>query len=385
LGELGTIRRYSYWSERRVREIAGDNSISLGPRWKVVLRTPSLALLPQAEITRERRDSQHNEAAVKIEREIGQLALEDFVTPPSAAFAKGCGEITFGIYKRWDGDGAVILHTRTISTTGCRVEVILFGSIDNCAGYMRGPEVKAGYWRASSAWAIEKFIEHRGTKPAPIYDDDQSIAVEILRVINMEGMTKGKAFQSYPAAEWLAEVYKDVELDQDRWDFRHGDTDVPEPVDRIVVGAPLWVRSTSRLRAIAALPPWSWPQALGVIEWSKLWRVRMPRTTPAAPNKRLLMFQMYAARPALVSWFNLELISAIPATDKALACSMIAFRSANVVSIFSGGLGGSPESRDSRTSSGMGIYAISALSDSLLSGSLLASLLPGLMGKPTFL
>jgi hypothetical protein len=248
LGELGTIRRYPYWSERRIREIAAHNSVSLDPRWRVLLRTPALALVPQAEFSRERRDSQHHEVAVMTERAIGQLAVQEFVTPPPAAFAKGCGEITFGIYKTQDGDKAVILHTRTVSSTGCRVEVILFGSIENCAGYQRGSEVKAGYWRASSAWAIEEFIEHRGTEPAPIYDDDESIAVEILRVINMEGMTQGKAFRRFPEAEWLAEVYKDVELDKDRWHFWPGDKAVPEPVDRIVIGAPLWVRTLSSLR-----------------------------------------------------------------------------------------------------------------------------------------
>jgi hypothetical protein len=165
-----------------------------------------------------------------------------------------------------DGNEAVILHTRTISTTGCRVEVILFGSIDNCAGYIRGSEVKAGYWRASSTRAIEIFIKDRGIKPAPIYDDDQSIAVEILRVINMEGMTKGKAFQCYPAAEWFAEVYKDVELGPDRWNFRPGDSDVPEPVDRIVIGAPLWVRTVSSLQ----------PEALGsaLVKECPAWRHR---------------------------------------------------------------------------------------------------------------
>lgn len=59
----------------------------------------------------------------------------------------------------------------------------------------------------------------------------------------MEGMTRRKAFQRYPAAKWFAEVYKHVELNKNRWHFRPGDTDVPEPVDRIVIGAPLWVRT----------------------------------------------------------------------------------------------------------------------------------------------
>jgi len=70
-------------------------------------------------------------------------------------------------------------------------------------------------------------------------------------------MTKGKVFQRHPAAEWFAEVYKDVELDKDRWNFKQGDPDDPEPVDRIVIGAPLWVRTVSSLwlDALSLDPP----------------------------------------------------------------------------------------------------------------------------------
>lgn len=301
MGELGTIRRYSYWSERRIREIASENSIGLDPRWNVSLRTPALAPLPQAEFTSERPGPHRHEVAVKMERAIGQLAVEDFVTPPPATFAKGCGKLTFGIYRRWHGDEAVILHTRAISSTGCRVEVILFGSIENCAGYLGASEVKADYWRSSSTWAIEEFIEHRGTKPAPIYDDDEAIAVEILRVINNEGMTRGKAFQRYPAAEWFAEVYKDVELDKDRWHFKHGDTDVPEPVDRIVIGAPLWVRSASRLRASAASAASPLGSAL-MREW--LSRTQLRQRPMLAVYAGLLILIAAVIGAAALSWLT---------------------------------------------------------------------------------
>lgn len=74
-----------------------------------------------------------------------------------------------------------------------------------------------------------------------MYDDDESIAVEILRTLNNEGMTGRYVLRHFPSAEWFCEVYHDVELDKDRWDLRPG-TDLPEPVDRIVIGAPLWVR-----------------------------------------------------------------------------------------------------------------------------------------------
>ena len=44
------------------------------------------------------------------------------------------------------------------------------------------------------------------------------------------------------SAEWFAEIYHDVELTKERWSFKPG-VDMPEPVDRILIGAPLWVRS----------------------------------------------------------------------------------------------------------------------------------------------
>jgi hypothetical protein len=247
MGELGIVHRYPYWSDRRVRSIAADNSIKLDRRWSFSVKTPALGPLPQAEFTSERAIVQRHEIALKLEREIGQLAVEDFVTPPPAAFAKGCGDLTFATYRRWrskkkKGDKAVLIHTRTESSSGCRVEVILFASIDHCAGYLPTATADAPFWSSSSTGAIEEFIAHRGTRPAPIYDDDESIAVEVLRVVNNENMTRKYVFQRFLSAEWFAEVYHDVELDKDRWTFRHGETDVPEPVDRIVIGAPLWVR-----------------------------------------------------------------------------------------------------------------------------------------------
>lgn len=117
-----------------------------------------------------------------------------------------------------------------------------FGSIDNCAGYLHGDEAPAPIWQSSSTFAIEEFIENRGLKDAHIYDDDESISVEILRVLNNEGMTDQYAFTAPESSEWFAEVYKDVVLDKSRWNLRPG-RDLPKPVDRIIIGAPLWART----------------------------------------------------------------------------------------------------------------------------------------------
>ena len=247
MGELGAVRRYSYWSDRRVRSIAADNSINLDRRWRLGLKTPGLGVAPQAELTEEHTALQRHEVSIRVERAIGQLAVQDFVTPPRAAFVKGHGPVTFAAYTRWDPDSdgqtkAVIIHTRTVSSNGCRVEICLFGSIENCADYLPGPGADAPMWSSSSTWAIEEFIANRGAVKAQIYDDDESIAVEVVRVFNNEGMTGKYVFKRIASAEWFAEVYHDVELGKERWDQRPS-RDWPHPVDRIVIGAPLWVRS----------------------------------------------------------------------------------------------------------------------------------------------
>jgi hypothetical protein len=249
LAELGAVRRYAYWSDRRIRGIADDNNIKLNPRWRLAFRSPATVPVPQVEVAEGPRTAQRHEVALRIENAIGRVAVEDFVTPPAATFAKGVGEVTLAAYTRWNAEAgetrAVIAHTRHVSSTGVRVEICLFGSIENCAGYLGASSANAPMWSSSSTWAIEDFISKRGTETAPIYDDEESIAVEILRVLNNEGMTASHVFKRIASAEWFAEIYHDVELDKDRWAALQVGADAPAPVDRIVVGAPLWIRSMS--------------------------------------------------------------------------------------------------------------------------------------------
>ncbi len=248
MGELGAARRYTYWSDRAVSRVTGDNSIRLEQNWRLGFKSPSAGLLPQAEFTEELRALPRHEIALKIERAAGQLAVSDFVTPTTEKFAKGVGRVTFAAYTRWrfldtdePGEKAAILHTRVRSSDGSRTEVCLFGSIDNCIGLASDPS--APVWQSSSTWCIEDFIKNMGAKAAPVYDDDESIAVEILRVLNNEGMINRYVFTAPASSEWFAQVYKDVVLDKSRWDLRPS-SDLPTPFDRIVIGAPLWVRTS---------------------------------------------------------------------------------------------------------------------------------------------
>jgi hypothetical protein len=246
-GELGKIHRYSYFSDRRTRNIAADNSINLEQRWLLDVKLPTLpSILPQTELIEQQQVLQRHDIARKLERSIGQIAVEDFSTPPPAQFAKGYTPVTLAAYTRWHAENGserkgIIAHTSTTNPEGGRVEVCLFGSIEHCTDYLSAPNAAAPMWSSSSTWAIEEFIRNRGTTPAPVYDDDESIAVEIVRVFNNEGMTGKYVFKRLPTAEWFAEVYHDVELEKSRRDQRPSG-DWPHPIDRIIIGAPLWVR-----------------------------------------------------------------------------------------------------------------------------------------------
>jgi hypothetical protein len=246
--ELAVVHRYVYWSDRRIRQVAENNDISLSPRWSWVLRSPSLSFLPQAEASRERRNLSRHAVAVRLEAVIGSHALSDFASPAKAVFAKGIGDVTFASFTPWeDKRKGVLLHTRVTGSDGCRVEVVLFGSLENCADYLAGTKPEAPGWSSSSTRDIERFIKSRGTRNDSQYDDDESIAVEIVRTIHLQGMTAGKyVFEHAGDAEWFAEVYHDVSLDKERWRFRPGSPDMPEKPDRIIIGAPLWVRASSR-------------------------------------------------------------------------------------------------------------------------------------------
>ena len=98
MSELSSVRRYLYWSERRIREVAENNDIDLTPRWSWTLRSPSLPVIPQVEAARQRQNLSRHAVATKMESVIGLHAVSDFVTPPKVTFARA----------------VVILHSRAL-------------------------------------------------------------------------------------------------------------------------------------------------------------------------------------------------------------------------------------------------------------------------------
>jgi hypothetical protein len=255
MGELGAIRKYAYWSERRIRAIASDNGISLARRVSWKARTATIPVLGSLEFAQEARTLDRAEVARRIETAIGNLAVQDFVTPPQVAFAKGVGHVEFaqfagGTEKRQ----GLVLHTTTRSSIGARVEVCLFGSVENTADYIGGSDKPPAGWSSSAARTIEEYVRSRCTINNSQWDDPESIAIEALKIATEQGVTgdwdehknkpwtRGFTLGHATESEWFAQIYSDVELDKDRWNLDH-DRGISPDVERILIGAPLWVRT----------------------------------------------------------------------------------------------------------------------------------------------
>ena len=146
------------------------------------------------------------------------------------------------------------MYTSTRSTDGVRVDVPLFGSLENTADYVGGSDQPPAGWSSSAAQTIARFIDSRGTINNSQWDDDEALAVEALKIATEQGVTgswdehqdkpwtRGFTLGRVTESEWFAQIYLDVVLSKDRWTF-DGDGGISSDVDRILVGAPLWIRT----------------------------------------------------------------------------------------------------------------------------------------------
>jgi hypothetical protein len=254
------LRRYAYWSDRRIRKITVDNDIALERRlrWTSKFKVPWFGEL---EIGQDSRTIRRSEIARRIEAAIGEHAVSDFVTPPPVHFAKGIGRISFSQFVGVSTVNAgIVAHTSVTSSNGHRVEVCMFGSVDNMADYAGAHDRTTEGWVSSAAPAIFAFLTSHGTINRSQWDDDEAISVEASKIAIEQGTaadtepnkpwTRGFTLSHAEDSEWFAEIYSDVELDQSRWDLDRA-------VDRIIIGAPLWIRtpgaqSITRYQALRA-------------------------------------------------------------------------------------------------------------------------------------
>lgn len=232
MGELGAVRKCYYWSDRKVREIATNNDISLSTRRRWSLKTPSVPYVGQVEVGEQQRNLQRNEVANKIETAIGHQAVQDLVTPPPAHFAKGINHIEFARFAgSYAANDAALMHIQTRSSLDTRADICLFGSMDNFWGRIQRADYNPDGWTSSAWYAIEELLDSRGRANTSQWDDEESRAVEALKIALGQGITthigehkdrpwtRGFTIGSAEDTEWFAGIYVDVELTKDRWDF----------------------------------------------------------------------------------------------------------------------------------------------------------------------
>jgi hypothetical protein len=127
--------------------------------------------------------------------------------------------------------------------------------MDNFSGYVQRADYNPAGW-TSSAWsAIDELLRTHGHENSSQWEDEESRAVEALKIALGQGITghikdhhlrpwtRGFTIGCAEEAEWFAEIYIDVELEKDRWQFP---PQVPEfGAERILIGAPIWIRTAS--------------------------------------------------------------------------------------------------------------------------------------------
>ncbi|MEU1307766.1 hypothetical protein ABZ419_02555 [Streptomyces cinnamoneus] len=280
------IGKYLYWSDRAVQRIAEDNGIDLAGRgrwtvglnWKVVQASRTGA----ERLTRNRLDE-----AQRVEKAVRAAVVEDFAAPPPAAFVKGTGKVSFSRFIQWRHakNPAALLHVQTRSVTGRRVDICLFGSMDNVDGFGPWDDFENG-WTSSSAPAIEELLRTQGRENTWFHDDEHYRSVEALRIAfeqghrgpetDRDGRPEIRAFTMGHNGDctFFAEVYTDVVLNPDRWAFRDGDP--MAGADRIIVGRPLWVRTVHPDATVR------YPDLRNGPGWTRWWWLRrwLPRRSP---------------------------------------------------------------------------------------------------------
>ncbi|MFF4531890.1 DUF7019 family protein [Streptomyces sp. NPDC001407] len=278
------IGRYLYWSDRAVRRIAEDNGIDLARRgrWTVGL---NWHVFQASRAGGERLTRNRLGEAQQVEKALHAAVVEDFVAPPPAAFVKGTGKVSFSRFiHRYAKGPAALLHIRTHSATGQRVDICLFGGMDNVAGFGPWDDFEDG-WTPSSAPAIEELLRTRGRENTYLQDDEQYRSSEALKIALQQGHTGPDTDYERPETRgftmghngdctFFAEVYTDVALDPNRWRFQ--DDDPLTGADRIIVGRPLWVRTVYPEATVR------YPDLRNGPGWTRWWRLRrwMPRRSP---------------------------------------------------------------------------------------------------------
>lgn len=268
MGELGGTVEYLYWSTRRTSRFMEDNGLSVQPVTKT-LTSPAFGWLPTFSRTTTSASGTRPQIAKVIEGALGQIAVTKFNAPGPIQYAKGVSTVVFGDFMgappKQEHRPAVMFTTVHYSRRDqWSVPVCLFGSMDNFLEYIQasGPRTTSG-WSSSAAPTVFKFIKSHGRElesrfyPSTVGE----VAAAALQIAYAQGTYKAEqectfgmdrpwqrayTYGDAREAEWLAQIYMDVRReDLGEKDIEMVDAHAHAPVCRLLIGAPMWIRTPS--------------------------------------------------------------------------------------------------------------------------------------------
>ncbi|WP_063047115.1 hypothetical protein [Nocardia pseudovaccinii] len=240
---------YLYWSDRRIRNVAGDCGIKIERRGDMTVKSPRVPGVPQVEW--KQRDPALSRSAIsdKIERGVRGDVLTDFRPRSIGRFAKGTGSIFFSELTQGLEVTMISAGTEARTPQGEPVAICMFGSFENLIEVLTDGEVPRVGWSSSSLRHVVKFIETELLEPNECYGTDAGLAYSAAQIVFENG-----GDDRYPwrrsftyghlrdVGEWFMEVFLDIWIAPD---------EVPSQYNslfrfrRIIVGAPLWIRTPS--------------------------------------------------------------------------------------------------------------------------------------------
>ncbi len=268
MGELGGTVEYLYWSTRRTSRFIEDNGLSAQPVTRT-FTSPAFGWLPTVSRSKTSVNGTRPQLAKAIEGALGQVAVTRFNAPGPIQYAKGMSTVVFGDFMGMPPEQeprpAVMFTTVHYSRKDrWSVPVCLFGSMDNFLEYIQasGPRTASG-WSSSAAATVFKFVKSHGKElenrfyPSTVGE----VAAAALQIAYSQGKYMAEPQCTYGMdrpwrraytygdareAEWLAQVYPDVRReDLGEKDIEMMDAYAHAPVRRLLIGAPLWIRTPS--------------------------------------------------------------------------------------------------------------------------------------------
>lgn len=267
MGELGGTVEYLYWSNRRTSRFMEDNGLSVQSVTQT-LTSPSFGWLPTFSRGRTSISGTRPKIAKTIEDALGQIAVTRFNAPGPIQYAKGTNMVVFSefmhVTRREDDRSPTVIFTMADHSRREResVAACLFGSMDNYPEYIqdRGPKTNYG-WSSSAGREVFNFIKSHGKdlgRPH-ISGTPGEMAGAALQIEYSQGMyggdyrypngmdrpwMRGYTYGDAREAEWLAQIYLDMTREQlEAEDIDINDYAYGLPVSRVLIGAPLWIRT----------------------------------------------------------------------------------------------------------------------------------------------